>query len=111
MEKQIGPVKCSVKCSCVELVKMVTLVSDNGLNRSVTDYAFVRQMSVLFSHKKNADYLQIRLLKSTYLINNAAVIHMFERVLSVHYCKEFSSTSVKYFITLHTKSFTANHVI
>ena len=59
-----------------------------------TDYGFVRQMSVLLSHKKSADYLQIRLLKSTYCNNNAAVIHMTERVLSVHYHKEFSSSSV-----------------
>ena len=63
------------------------------------DYAFVRQMSVLLSHKENADYLQIRLLKSTYFIDNAAVIHMSERLLSVHYYKEFSSSSVKYPIT------------
>ena len=77
---------------------------------SDTDYAFVRQMSVLLSHKKNADYLQIRLLQSTYLINNAAVIHMSERVLSTDYYKEFSNTSVKYLITLHTKSVTTNHV-
>ena len=60
--------------------------------------------------QKNAAYLQIRLLKSTYLVNDAAVMNMSERVLSVHYYKEFSSRSVKYFITLHTNSFTANHV-
>ena len=58
-------------------------------------YAFVRQMSVLLSHNKNADYLQIKLLKSTYLIDNAALIHMSERVLSIHYYKEFSSRFVR----------------
>ena len=43
------------------------------------------------------------------LVNNAAVIHMSERVLSVQYYKEFSNSSVK--ITLHTKIFIANHVL
>ena len=59
--------------------------------RGISDpeYALVRQMSVglLLSDKKNADYLQMVLLKGTYFINNAAVIHILHssRVLSVHY--------------------------
>ena len=43
---------------------------------------------------------------------NATVIHLSDCVHSIHYYEEFSSNSaIKYLITLHTKSFIANHVI
>ena len=80
-----------------------------------TEYAFVRQMSVLLSHKKDADYLplQIRLLKLTYFINNAAVIHVRNVCFPFIITKNFGAvqSSAIYLITLHTRSVTANHVI
>ena len=97
--------------SLITNVVMTLSYTSQRIGATLITCAIVRQLSVLLSHKKKADYLQIRLLKSPYLINNAALIHKFERVLSVHYRKEFSDMSVKYFITLHTKSFTANHII
>ena len=61
--------------------------------------------------KRTQAIWEISLLKSTYFIKNAPVIHMYGSVISIHYCKEFSSRPVKYLITLHTKSFIANHIM
>ena len=67
--------------------------------------AFVRQMSVM-SRKTNTDYSQIRLLRSTYVINDAEVIHLSEYMCAPYIIrKNFQavvSLYIIYLILLHT---------